>query len=180
MKHDFNLEVSFNEYPMQSFEWTKTSMLLHPKIVKVSTNILKKVLLFEGQIDYKGHLVLSDGKNAVALKLADDGTIALRSFLKYEDELDVCEYALGLKETKLEVNFFEQKVHYERGLSIEVEMKKFLREKVETTSDEDLSKYLYYLYFNRVNDYSREKLLSSIDESPIDKNLKVYKFLIES
>lgn len=181
MKNSFNLEVCFSESPKYPYEWTNTSVLMHAKIIKVSSAFLKKALLFKGRIISKDStLLISDAKNAVALRLDKEGNIKARSFLKFEDELDVSEFATNLKETHIDAEFSDKRISYERGLSIENEMKQYLIERVESSRDEDFSKYLYYLYFDEVTDYSRDKLISSIKESPIDKNMKVYKFLIES
>ncbi len=180
MKNSFNLEVSFSKSPAYPYEWTSTSVITHVGVVRVSSELLKNVLLYEGRLEMTGTVLLSDAKNAVALRLDEKGRIVARSFLKFGDELDVAEYAANLKVSEIGHEFTEEKVPYERGLSIESEMKKFLIERIANCADENFSKYLYYLYFNRVNDYSREKLLESIETSSIDKNMKLYKFLIES
>ncbi len=180
MKNSFNLEVNLSVSPTQSYEWTKTCFVMNKSVIRVSSSVLKGALSHEGKLGLEGTVLLSDTKNAALFRLDKEGNIKLRSFLKFEDELDVCEFACNLKEKDIRAEFDSKKIHYERGLSIEAEMKKYLIDKVKNTKDESLSRYLYYLYFDDIADYSRDKLLSSIEESSIDKNMKVYKFLIES
>lgn len=181
MKNSFNLEVCFSESPKYPYEWTNTSVLMHAMVIKVSSAFLKKTLLFKGKIISKDStLLISDAKNAVALRLDKEGNIKARSFLKFEDELDVAELATNIKESHPDAEFSNEKIFYDRELSIESEMKQYLLDRVKKIRDEDFSKYLYYLYFDEVKDYSRDKLISSIQEGSIDKNMKVYKFLIES
>lgn len=180
MKNSFNLSVCFEVSPRQPYEWTTSALLTNKSVIRVSSSILKNALLYEGKLGLKGTVLLSDGKNAIVLRLDKEGNIRLRSFLKYTDEENVCEYAINLKEKNIESEFYDSKIEYKNCLSIETEMKNYLIDKVKNTHDEGLSQYLYYLYFDEVNDYSQDKLLSSIAESSIDKNLKVYKFLIES
>ena len=154
---------------------------MHVKVIRVSSTTLKNVLTYEGTINLKAStVVLSDTKNAVALRLDKSGKIKARSFLKFDAELDVVEYANSLHESKLESTFTSEKVPYDKGLSIEVEMKRCLIDAIEKSRDEYLAKYLYYLYFDEVADFSLDRLISSIEESSIDKNMKLYKFLIES
>ncbi len=181
MKNSFNLEINFSKSPRQTYEWPKACTTIHVKATRVSTRVLHDVLMYDGKIvGENGTLLLSDTVNAAAIRLDKEGNIVARSFLKFDDELDVAEFSANLKETSLEVVLAGEKIHYDRELSIETEMKKYLIERIENCPDEDLSKYLYYLYFDEVSDYSREKLLSSIEKSSIDRNMKLYNFLIET
>ncbi|MCI8497782.1 MAG: hypothetical protein HFG33_00070 [Bacilli bacterium] len=181
MKNSFNLEVHFSDAPLMCYEWETSSTITHVKLERVSTLFLKRVLTYEGKVDYKSNiLLLSDTKNAVVLKLDKEGNIKARSFLKFEDALDVCEYAFNIKESKIEFTETEQKVYYAKRLSIEDEMREYLVSSIKRCSNEDFSRYLYYLYFDEVDDYSRDKLIDSINASSIDRNMKLYKFLIES
>lgn len=181
MKNSFDLEVHFNDAPVPCYEWDTTTYVMQIKAERVSTSFLKRVLTYEGKVPYKSNiLLLSDTKNAAILKLGSDGTIMARSFLKFDDALDVCEYTFNLKETKLEFEATDERVHYTKCLSLEDEMREYLINSIEKCGNEDLSRYLYYLYFDEVDDYSRDKLIESINSSSLDRNMKLYKFLIES
>lgn len=181
MKNSFNVEVNFSDSPKMPYEWNKTSTLLNIKLERISTRTLKNIMLFEGMIvGYSGVVLFSDTKNAVAIKLKNDGTILKRSFLDFEKCLDACEYACNLREKSIEFIASDKKVVYSKDLSIEKEMRDFILNSIKQSDDEDLSKYLYYLYFEEIENYSKEKLIKVIKNSTIDKNLKLYNFLIGS
>lgn len=181
MKNSFNIEVSLSECPVYPYEWTRTSLITDIPVSRVSSHVLKSVLLYEGSVRSKTPLLLlSDGKNAAVIKLSKSGQIKARSFLKFADELDVAEMAMNLKERELDIVLTDKMVHYERGLVIDAEMKKYLIDRIKKCRDENLSKYLYYLYFDEIQDYSRERLITEVSKSSIDKNIKLYNFLIET
>lgn len=181
MKNSFNLEVCFKDAPVMPYEWNDTQIIMHVKLTRVSTSLLKDVLAFRGTLENcKGTMLLSDTKNAVALKLSDTGEIVKRSFLSFDRSLDVCEFAFNLKETKLSFSKTQERIDYPKNLSIELEMKEYIVKNISDTKDEDLAKYLYYLYFGDLKSYSKEKLIQSVEKASLDDNMKLYKFLIES
>lgn len=181
MRNSFNLEVEFRSVPRMPYEWEKTTMIMHIDAKRVSTSFLKKVLLNEGKIDYNANILLiSDGKNALVLKLDKEGTIKSRSFLSFTDSLDVCEYTLNLRESNIDFQESGEKVPFKKVKSVEEEMTEYIIESLKKGIPEDLSKYLYYLYFDEIDDYSLDKLIKSIKDSSIEKNMKLYKILIES
>lgn len=181
MKNNFNLEVSFSESPALPYEWNETSFLTHLKLERVSSSFLRDVLNFEAIIKYdKANMLISDAKEAIVLRLNKDGKVLKRSFLKFDDALDVIEFASNLKEAKIEYTPLSKRIEYKRGLSIEKEMQEYILDRVEKSKDEDFSKYLYFLYSGEIEDYSKETLIQAIKTSPLDKNMTLYKFLIES
>lgn len=181
MKNNFNLDVSFKNVPVMPYEWENTSHISHVKLLRISTNTIKDILLYDGYIkEYRGLLILSDTKEAIVLKLDREGQIKARSFLDFEDSLNVCEYATNMKETSIEFLKEGKKLKYPKSLSIDTEIKDYIVSQIKKCDDESFTKYLYYLYFNEINDYSKEKLIKTVNESDIDKNIKLYKFLIES
>lgn len=163
------------------YEWNSVTKLSNLKLERVSTNTLRDILSFEGRIVDREHLLLlSDCKNAVVVKLDKNGKITKRSFLDFNKCLDVCEFACNLRETKIEFVKDEKRVVYSFDLSIEKEMRDFILSSIKNCKDEDLYKYLYYLYFEDVEGYSKDRLIKSIKNSSMEKNLKLYNFLIES
>lgn len=181
MKNNFDLKVSFSKSPTHSYEWTDCTTLMHQKVERISTDTLINILANEGKIVGKtGTLLLSDIKEAVALRLGKDGTIKARSFLDFSESLDVCEYASNLKVTSLEFAPTGEKVKYPKKSSFEKEIKDYIIKSIKNSQDEDLKKYLFYLCEGDTKDYSKTKLLESIESASIDKNLKLYKLLIEN
>lgn len=181
MKNSFTIEVCFGDVPLMPYEWEKTSTIMGIKVERVPTYLLRDVLTCEGYINARcGTILISDTKTSVALKLNKEGKIIKRSFLKFDDSLDVCEYAFNLKDSKLEFVKGDRKIVYPKNLTVEQEMKDYIISSIKVCKDEDLSRYLYYLYFDEVKSYSKDKLIKSIEGASLDKSLKLYKFLIES
>ena len=178
MKNSFNIKVNFMSSPRLPYEWDKYSNCKDVKLERVSSKTLKNILLYEGHIqDQSGVILVSDAKNAIALKLNDEGKILKRSFLGFEQCLDICEYACNLRESKLDFIATSKKVNYDRELSIEKEMKDYILNLIKKSENEDLVKYLYYLYFNEVDSFSKEKLIKFVKNSSLGENEKIYDFL---
>lgn len=181
MKNNFTIEVCFGDYPKQAYEWDNKTILTHMKVERTSTSFLKSVLLYDGIVkDRKGLMLISDCKSACVLKLSDKGKILKRSFLEYDKSLDVCEYACNLKVEQVEFENNGKKIDYPKYLAVENEIKEYILDKLYKTHNEDLSRYMYFLYFGKLDEYSKEKLIKTISTGSIDDNLKLYNFLIES
>ena len=181
MKNSFNLRVSFSESPSQAYEWSNSTNLMHQKVERVSSDLLKSVLLKGGTIKERvGTVLLSDTKNAVVLRLNKEGEIKGRSFLEFDKSLDVCEYASNLKVSSIEFVPNGTEVVYSHDLAVEKEMRDYIIHSIKKSKNEYLEKYLYYLCEGEIDGFSKDKLLKSIESASIDKNLKLYKFLIES
>lgn len=181
LKNSFNLDVSFSKTPTMPYEWEKKVTLMHVKLERISTEDLKTLMTSEGTIkDRTGNILLSDTKSAIVLRLDKKGKILARSFLEFEKSLDVSEYACNLKASNLNFIPNGKKVKYSTHLSIEKEMKDYIINSIKKSKDEDLKKYMFYLYRGEIEDYSHESLLNTVESATIDKNLKLYKFLIES
>lgn len=181
MKNCFDLDVCFKNYPVQPYDWDSVSTLINMKAFRVSTHLLKEVLEYDGKIlNYNSKfMLLSDGKEAAVLKLDREGQIVKRSFLEYEKSLEVCEFIYNLKESKIDF-FKEKKVEYPECKSVEEEVRDYIVGTIERVRDKDFEKYLYYLYCDEVANYSRDKLFFSIEHAPLEVNMRLYKFLIES
>ncbi len=181
MKNYFNLEVCFGDAPKMPYEWEHTTNLMHVKLIRVASNVIKSILSYEGKLKCNEKcIVVSDGKEAVALKLGVDGKVLKRSFLRFNDALELAEFTNNMKISKLDFISSGEKVKYPPKYCIEKEMEEVLVAAINKSRDENLTKYLYYLYFNDVNGYSRDKLIESIKSANIDKNMKLYKFLIKN
>lgn len=181
MKNSFNLRVSFSESPKQAYEWTESTSLMHQKVERVSTSLLKSVLSTGGTIkDRTGTLLISDTKNAVVLRLSKDGEIKGRSFLEFSKSLNVCEFASNLKISAIEFETNGTAVEYSHDLAIEQEMKDYIISSIKSSNNEYLERYLYFLCEGEVDGYSKDKLLKFVEDATIDKNLKLYNFLIKS
>lgn len=179
MRNNFDIDVCFGDHPIPVYEWENHSSVLGIKATRVSTKFLNDVLTFQGRIvNPKGKIMLiSDTKEAVALKLDKDGKILKRSFLSFDRSLDVCEYAYNLKDAHLEFEHGEEKVKYPKSRSIEEEIKDYIYDKINSNKDEDFKKYIWFLYSKGIEGYSQEKLLKMIKSAPLEENMELYKLL---
>jgi len=181
MKNSFNIEVCFKDTPTYQYEWESYSIIDGIKVERIPSKLFRTLLTYESKVQYKSNtLLISDTKNAAVLKLAKDGTVIKKSFLSFSKELDVCEFAFSLKESNLKCTISNKKIKYPKKVSFEIEMSNYIINSIKKSDDEYLSKYLYYLYFEEIEGYSKERLLRSVKNAPLEKNMKLYKFLIES
>lgn len=181
MKNSFMIEVCFNNVPLKPFEWESISFISGVSVIRVNSKTIVDLLTYEGNINIKNRIiVLSDTKNSVALKLNNKGDIVKRSFLDFDKDEDLCEYASNIKITKLDYQITDKKIIYSSILEEEKKMKEYLVKSIKSLKDEDKSRYLYYLYFDDIKDYSKEKLIKTIKNSESSRCEKLYKFLIEN
>lgn len=159
------------------YEWNRFSYITGVKVIRVSTKTLNDLATYEGCIEYPAKvMLLSDCKTSLVLKLDRDGRILKRSFLTFEKDLDVCEYACNLKSTNLNYRVTDKKLKYKKELDEDLKMKDFVLKSIEK-SGEDKTRYLYYLYFDNIVGYSKEKLLESIKKDERGKCEELYNFL---
>lgn len=181
MKNSFDVTVCFDNVPKMPYEWNKHTNLKDLCLERISSNSLKDILAFEGRVDGRsGVLLLSDCKNAIVVKLDNNGKVLKRSFLDFNKCLDVCEFSFNLRETKINFVKSDKRLVYSHDLSIEKEMKDFILRSIKDSNNEDLHKYLYFLSFEEVDGYSKDKLIKSVKTASVEKSLKLYNFLIES
>ena len=181
MKNTFNVEVSFDESPKKPYEWKNVSFITGIKVNRVDSKCIKDLLLYKCKVDSENRLLLlSDTKDSILIKLNENGIITKRSFLLFSKDLDVSEYAINLKPIKLKYEVLCERIEYSSELDEEKEIRDYLVKSIENIEDEDKSKYLYFLYFDDVNGYSKEKLISTIKKDNAKKNYELYKFLINN
>ena len=115
-------------------------------ILKTSAKILKNTFL------------VCDMKDALAIELNDDGVVISRSKLLLADEINLNEIMFTMKETKLKYEKLEKYKKREDIRQIE-EIKKLINCEITTLYEsKNISKlkYLYYEWFNVLNDNIEE------------------------
>jgi len=178
MKNSFNIEVNFAYAPLKPYEWMKCSFINGLKVTRINNSTLKSILSFDVNIVSKNKtLLLSDTRESIVVRLDDSGKVVARSFLKFSKDLEIGEYACNLKPTDLKITINDEKIKYDLTLNEEVQIKNFLINSIEKSSDENKSKYLYFLYFNNLENYSKDKLIKSIKQEQGCKFYKLYDFL---
>ena len=180
MKNSFTLEVSFSLVPLNPYEWDNITVISGISVLRIKQKALKDILTYDAIINSdKKTLLLSDGKCSIVVRLDSDGHVLKRSFLTFEKDAEVCEFACNMKSYDLEYTVTNTKLKYPDKLQEDKMIKEYLLKSIKQTKDEDKSKYLYYLYFNSVDDYNKEKLLTSIKEDECGNYQKLYDFLMQ-
>ena len=179
MKNNFTVEVCFSEVPLYPYEWNNMSIISGVKVMRVTTDTIINLLTYKAKLNVKEKtIMLSDSKTALVLRLDQKGYIIKRSFLTFEQDLNVCEAAVSLKCCKLEYELLKDKLHYSSSLYEEECMKEYVVKSLLNIEDESESKYLYYLFFDEIEHYSKERLLDYISKNKPGNFKKVYDFLI--
>ena len=178
MKRNF-IEVNFNG--LKPYEWDNYLIIDNIKLKRVSTKTIKDIMSYESIIGTnEKYMLLSDGHNSIVIKLGERGKVVKRSFLTFDRELDIDEYASMKKIQKINYKITDKKIKYDRELYEEKNIKKYLVNIIKTSKDEDKIKYLYYLYFDEIKNYSKEKLIKFINSNESNKYYKLYEFLISN
>lgn len=177
---DYTIKLKFNQKPIKPYEWDNASIVSNIKIIRVLPKVLKDILVYESYIENKDKMfILSDGINSIAVRLGSNNKVVARSYLSYEDDLEVERYISNIKRTNLKYKRTNKKIICEHLESYETIVKNYLIKSIKDMED-DKSKYMYYLYFNNIDDYSKEKLIKSITQNKSNKFYKLYNFLIHN
>lgn len=177
---DYCLRVNFNNIPTKPYEWDNTSCLVNPKVIRVLPKVIKDILLYDCYINTKDKtFVLSDSINSLVVRLDKNNKVMLRSFLLYEDELNLNEYVSNIKRTNLEYKKTNKKIINNKYSTYEEDVKDYLIKSI-NDMEEDKLKYMYYLFFDNIKHFSKEKLIKSISNNKSNKLYKLYNFLIRN
>ncbi len=116
--------------------------------------VKNKTILKSSPKMLKHTFVVSDGKNALALELNEEGEVISRSHLLLADEINLNEILFTMKETKLTYEILEK--YKKRNQIRQVErMKNLINCEINTLcASKNMSKlkYLYYEWFNTYSD----------------------------
>ena len=179
MKNNFTLEVSFKNAPIYSYEWDNKTFITGLKVYRIKPTTLKDLLTHDAIISTNSRtLLLSDCKTTIVLRLDRSGKITKRSFASFKEDIEICEYASNLKCTNIKYKLFETKIKYTCNLNEEANMREYVINSLKKIEDDNEYKYLYYLFFDQINDYSKEKLINSIIKNKPGNFQKLYDFLV--
>lgn len=175
------VEVNFNIVPLKPFEWNQYEILNGIKITKVRKGVIEDIMLYDTKIETnQRYLLLSDSFSSVVVKLDNKGKVIKRSFLLFDTELNINEFSNNYKITNLKYTISSKKLKYKYDLEEEKTIKSNLIKSIKEIDDEDKTKYLYYLYFGKTDNYSKEKLISSIMKNDSNKYYELYSFLFSN
>lgn len=181
MQNIFSVTLSFSNTPLEPYEWDKIIHISGIEVKRVTHKCLVDILLHECTIKSRERIILlSDGNTSLAIRLNKDGTINARSFLDYESDLKVIEYSKQLKPINLKYEKRTKKIEYSSELKEDIIIKKYILDSLDKCKNIDLLKYLYYMCFNSIKGFSKEKLIEFIKNNKSGKNGELYKILISA
>ena len=172
---DIIIKVNFSKTPIKPHEWEKCSYLVNPKIIRVLPKVIKDILCYETYIDIKSKtIILSDGINSIALRIGKDRKVILRSYLSLLDETIINDITREMKRSNIKYKTKEKiianNIHDEN-------IKDYLLKSIDNMEEEKI-KYMYFLLFDNIKDYSKEKLIKVISQNNSNKLYKLYNFLV--
>lgn len=206
MYYYYDVLLNFTEVPeiYEFYEWEEKDNVEFIKkipLFRVTTECLKDNLKFQTKFDsslveqikektiVKGStenncntFLLSDAKNALALEINEEGMVVSRSKLLPSDELNLSEVMFTMKESTLHYEKLE-KYQMSKTLRQIREIKKLIRNEIDTLYEEkncSKLKYLYYEWLNKNSDNMDDiyKEMTLTLQKEYDDNLKrVYDFI---
>ncbi len=141
--------------------------------------IKEKTILKKNEPSICYALILSDGKNALALEFNEEGLVLSRSKLLLSDELNLCEAIYEMKETTFSYEKIKKYTKQKTLRQIQ-NIKNLIKCELDTLyENKNISKlkYLYYEWFNQNNDNLQEmyKEMTHSLQKDYDENVqKIY------
>lgn len=201
MHYIYNLITNFFETYYDFYEWDKTDNFTHFKKIpikkinkknyldilnnqiKISNKLLldikNKAEIYKNKQEKNYYILLTNGKDIIALKFDKEGINIKRSSICIDDELDILTLIKKMKTTKIEYKIIKKlKIQLQTRKNIDInnylitELKKLSIEK-----DLDKIKYLYYECFNKIEKnpvIAIKKLLKSKENKEIKEKLYNY------
>lgn len=168
MNYYYDINLNFNdEVVWEFYEWESTDIITNMKkvpLLKVDTKVLEDAFIYQLQfieemtakikgkgISYNDQetlnvMILSDGKNSLALEINDEGLVISRSKLNLRDENNLNEIIFTVKKTEVEYQKI-RKYEVKKGLRQESYEKKMILCELKTLLEKKEKKKLQYLYY---------------------------------
>ena len=203
MNYVYDILLNFNKNLYESFEWNKKDEINHIRkipIFKINTKDLvhisssefkikndlleniknKKEIFFKNNIKIINYCcLLSDGNKTISFKFNKEGRCIARSSLFFDEELEANEIAFNLKNTIIEIDMIRKQNKNEFKTRQELEMEKFMKEKIREEKNIDKLKYLYFDCFGKVEENKNkiiDDLKKEIDCNWNEVHTKIYNF----
>ncbi len=175
MDYYYDLYVNFLENYCMFYEWdeddnleyvkkiplvhvdAKTYLNFRSKIVKVDARFLKTILnktKLKDNTILKYAVIISDGKNSMALEFNDDGETISKSSLILDDEININEFMYNISVTKIDYEVIK-KDKIIKETRQEAKIKKILKlEILNMYQNKEYSKlkYIYLEWFDKLKD----------------------------
>ncbi len=205
--YDILLNFQDNENIYEFYEWEETDDIDFVKkipLYKISTNNLQEIMKYQvcfekeliaeiknktilksSQKVLSNSLIVSDGKDALALELNDDGLVISRSKLLLGDEINLNEIMFTMKEKQLA---YEKLTKYPKRDNIRqiAKIKKLINCEIDTLYESknfSKLKYIYYEWFNKKNNDSEKiylEMKKELKKSFDDNQKRIYDLIKKS
>ena len=197
MHYYYDLLVNLDEVAWEFYEWEKKDVILPIKkipFLRINEKEFKKISAYEGKIEKnwlepyigktqikkdksKNLLLLSTTKNSLVIETNSTGQIISRSKLLIEDENNCNELASSLKETTIPFSS-QQKIPLRSDFRQAIKEKNLIKIELKTLKEtNNISKcsYLYYEWFNILEDDLSTMLENCLKELKKPYTLKIHK-----
>ena len=196
MHYYYDLLVNLDEVAWEFYEWEKKDVILPIKkipFLRINEKEFKEISAYEGKIeknwlepyigktqikkDKSKNLLLSTTKNSLAIEINSTGQIISRSKLLIEDENNCNELASSLKETTIPFSS-QQKIPLRSDFRQAIKEKNLIKIELKTlkeTKNTTKCSYLYYEWFNILEDDLSTMLENCLEELKKPYTLKIHK-----
>ena len=197
MHYYYDLLVNLDEVAWEFYEWEKKDVILPIKkipFLRINEKEFKEISAYEGKIEKnwlepyigktqikkdksKNLLLLSTTKNSLVIEINSTGQIISRSKLLIEDENNCNELASSLKETTIPFSS-QQKIPLRSDFRQAIKEKNLIKIELKTLKEtNNISKcsYLYYEWFNILEDDLSTMLENCLKELKKPYTLKIHK-----
>ena len=184
MNYYYEIKLNFNDVAYQFYEWDINDKLENIKkvpIVKIKSKVLKEIIASDfkvnneflehinnkticlGNSKIKNACIFCDTKNCIAIEFDDKGKSISRSFLKLEDENNICEISYSFKYYDLNIEK-DKDLNIKKEFRQEEKIKKIIsKEILELYNNKNFNKleYLYYEWFDKTES-DRKKVIKDM------------------
>ena len=197
MHYYYDLLVNLDEVAWEFYEWEKKDVILLSKkipFLRINEKEFKEISDYEGKIEKnwlkpyigktqikkdksKNLLLLSTTKNSLVIEINSTGQIISRSKLLIEDENNCNELASSLKETTIPFSS-QQKIPLRSDFRQAIKEKNLIKIELKTlkeTKNTTKCSYLYYEWFNILEDDLSTMLENCLKELKKPYTLKIHK-----
>lgn len=199
MEYIYDIILNFHKHYYDFYEWNNTDKIVHIKkipLIKIDSTSFNRIKNNHNYIDEffintikdkticyntkeKNFCLLCNGKQAIAIKLNQNGEITGKSSLLLDEEMEVVEQAYSLPITTINIiKEIKEKVRKVGRTYQDKENKvKSILNKLDEAKDKYILKYLYYECYliDKENNIKNELLNSIKDEEQL---IKIYNSLI--
>lgn len=199
MEYIYDIILNFHKHYYDFYEWNNTDKIVHIKkipLIKIDSTSFNRIKNNHSYLDEyfintikdkticyntkeKNFCLLCNGKQAIAIKLNQNGEITGKSSLLLDEEMEVVEQAYSLPITTINIiKEIKEKVRKVGRTYQDKENKvKSILNKLDEDKDKYILKYLYYeCYLIDKEDKIKNELLNSIKDE--EQLIKIYNSLI--